>query len=149
MGSPSRKTVLIAEDTAAIRTIIAFLLRARGYEVLESPDGNDALEKALAYRPDLVILDVLMPGKQGFEVCTYLKSNEETRSIPIMILTSITRESGKSDDHWRRLSNADDFVSKPFKAHDLLARIERLLELGSDTSRFEKHQGMGGAAPAV
>lgn len=149
MGAPGQKTILIAEDTAAIRTIIAFLLRARGYDVVESPDGIDALEKARALHPDLVILDVIMPGKQGFEVCTELKSNLETRSIPILILTSITRDSGKSDDHWRRLSNADEFISKPFKAHDLLARIERLLEANSDTVRFEKPRGMGGAAPAV
>lgn len=142
MALSSGKTVLIAEDTAAIRTILAYLLRSRGFEVVESGDGNDALEKALTLRPDLIILDVLMPGKQGFEVCCYLKSNEETRHIPILILTSITKDSGKSDEHWRQLSNADEFVSKPFKAHDLLGRIDRIMEKGSDTSRYEKSNGV-------
>src|SRR5438067_1688217 len=124
MSNWTGKTVLIAEDTVAIRSILAYLLRSRGFDVVESGDGQDALEKALALRPDLILLDVLMPRKQGFEVCSYLKSNEETRHIPILILTSITRDSGKDDEHWRRLSNADEFVSKPFKAHDLLARID-------------------------
>jgi len=132
------KTVLIAEDAASIRSIIAYLLRGRGYDVVESADGSDALEKALALRPDLIVLDVLMPGKTGFDVCAYLKANDATRSIPVLILTSVTRDSGKSDDHWRKISGADEFVSKPFKAHDLLARIETLLERGSGNRDSEK-----------
>ena len=128
MPLSNSRTVLIAEDSASIRSILAYLLRARGYEVIESADGSDGLEKALALRPDLIVLDVLMPGKTGFDVCSYLKANESTRSIPVLILTSITRDSGKSDDHWKKLSGADEFVSKPFKAHDLLARIDGLLE---------------------
>jgi twitching motility two-component system response regulator PilH len=144
MPLSSGKTVLIAEDTAAIRSILAYLLRSRGFEVIECADGQEALEKTLALRPDLVLLDVLMPRKQGFEVCSYLKANEDTRRIPILILTSITRDSGKDDDHWRRLSNADDFISKPFKAHDLLARIDRLMEDRKDTSRFEKRNEVRG-----
>ena len=60
------KTVLVAEDTVAIRSILSYLLRSRGYQVIESGDGQDALEKALQLRPDLILLDVLMPRKQGF-----------------------------------------------------------------------------------
>ena len=144
MALAAGKTVLIAEDTAAIRTILSFLLRARGFQVVEAADGNEALDKALTLRPDLILLDVLMPGKQGFEVCSYLKSNEDTRRIPILILTSITRESGKSDEHWKRLTNADDFVSKPFKAHDLMARIERLLQPEEDRTRERNEVGESG-----
>jgi CheY-like chemotaxis protein len=145
MPLASGKTVLVAEDTVAIRSILSYLLRSRGFEVVECGDGQEALDKALTLRPDLILLDVLMPRKQGFEVCSYLKANEETRRIPVLILTSITRDSGKDDNHWRRLSNADDFISKPFKAHDLLARIDRLLEAKKDTSRFEKRNEVRGA----
>jgi len=144
MPLSSGKTVLIAEDTVAIRSILAYLLRSRGFEVIESGDGQDALEKALQLRPDLIVLDVLMPRKQGFEVCSYLKSNEETRHIPVLILTSVTKDSGKDEEHWRQLSNADEFMSKPFKAHDLMARIERLLDPGRDTSRLQKSKELGG-----
>ena len=145
MTTSSGKTVLIAEDTVAIRSILAYLLRSRGFEVVEAADGQEALDKALALRPSLILLDVLMPRKQGFEVCSYLKSNEETRNIPILILTSVTKDSGKDDEHWRRLSNADDFMSKPFKAHDLLARIDRLLDPGRDPSHLQRPNGA--AAP--
>jgi len=143
MALSSGKTVLIAEDTIAIRSILSYLLRSRGFDVVETGDGQDALEKALALRPDLILLDVLMPRKQGFEVCSYLKANEDTRHIPVLMLSSITRDSGKDDEHWKRLSNADDFISKPFKAHDLLARIERLLETNRDTSRTERPNKVG------
>jgi CheY-like chemotaxis protein len=143
MALSNPKTILIAEDTAAIRTIIAFLLRARGFEVVESANGTDALEKALALRPDLIVLDVLMPGMTGFDVCSYLKANEATRDIPILILTSVTSAAGKSDEHWKRISNADEFVSKPFKAHDLVARIDRLLENRSETRHMERRSMPG------
>jgi CheY-like chemotaxis protein len=149
MAHSNPKTILIAEDTAAIRTIIAFLLRARGFEVVESANGTDAVEKALALRPDLIVLDVLMPGMTGFDVCSYLKANEATRDIPILILTSVTSASGKTDEHWKRISNADEFVSKPFKAHDLVARIDRLLENRSGTRHMERRStpGKEGEAP--
>ena len=149
MALSNPKTILIAEDTAAIRTIIAFLLRARGFEVLESASGTDALEKALTLRPDLIVLDVIMPGMTGFDVCSYLKANEATRDIPILILTSVTSASGKNDEHWKRISNADEFVSKPFKAHDLVARIDRLLEKRSETRPRERRAtpGKEGEAP--
>jgi CheY-like chemotaxis protein len=143
------KSILIAEDTKAIRTIIAFLLRSRGFDVVESANGTDALEKALTLRPDLIVLDVIMPGMTGFDVCSYLKANEETRDIPILILTSVTSSSGKSDEHWKRISNADEFVSKPFKAHDLVERIDRLLEKRSETRRMERRSTSGEEGEAL
>jgi chemotaxis family two-component system response regulator PixH len=138
MPIPNSKTILIAEDTAAIRTIITFLLRSRGFDVVESVNGTDALEKALALRPDLIVLDVMMPGLSGFEVCSYLKANLATHEIPILILTSVTSGTGKSDEHWKSISNADEFVSKPFKSHDLLFRIDRLLEQREATGSLEQ-----------
>ncbi|HEV3026449.1 MAG TPA: response regulator [Planctomycetota bacterium] len=144
MTSGAPRTILIAEDTAAIRHILSFMLRSRGYIVIEASNGNDALDIALTRSPDLIMLDVIMPGRTGFDICSYLKSDARWKTIPILILTSVTRGTGKSDEEWKRLSNADDFVTKPFKARDLIERIERLLRVGAastDTSRLERSRG--------
>lgn len=128
MSNPSAPArVLVAEDSAAIRAVLAFMLRSRGYEVVEALNGQDALEKAAAQPPDLVLLDIVMPVLNGFETCARLRSAPETRDIPILILTGVARDAGKDDTHWRRVSGADEFLFKPFKAHDLLERVERLL----------------------
>ena len=144
MTSRASKTILLAEDTAAIRHILAFMLRSRGYTVVEASNGNDALDFALTHPPDLMMLDVLMPGRTGFEICAYLKADARMKSVPILILTSVTRGTGKTDEEWKRMSNADDFVTKPFKARDLIERIERLLYPGEqppDASSLERSRG--------
>src|SRR5204863_8755763 len=99
----------------------------RGYGVIECVDGREALDRARADHPDVVLLDVMMPGVTGFDVCQALKADPATRAIPIMILTSVTQGTGKSDEHWKALSGADDFMTKPFKAVDILERIGRLV----------------------
>lgn len=124
-GKPG--TILVAEDTKNLRDIVAFTLRARGWGVIESGDGDDALEKATTMSPDLIVLDVMLPGKTGFEICSILKGDERYRQIPILILSAITKGSGKSDEHWRGLSCADAFISKPFRAYQLVQAIEELL----------------------
>src|SRR5471032_3163209 len=144
MNPRSPKTILIAEDTAAIRHILAFMLRSRGYEVLEAANGNDALDLALTRSPDLIMLDVIMPGRTGFDICSYLKADSRCKAIPILILTAVTQGTGKTDEEWKRISNADDFVTKPFKARDLIRRIERLLNgdaNSSDPSPLERSRG--------
>jgi CheY-like chemotaxis protein len=126
MSHRDSPTVLLAEDSAAIRSILAFLLRGRGYTVIECLDGDDALDRARTDHPNVVILDVMMPGPTGFEVCQALKSDPATRAIPVIILTAVTQGTGKTDEHWKSLSGADDFVTKPFKAADILSRVARL-----------------------
>jgi DNA-binding response OmpR family regulator len=121
------KTILVVDDTKSIREIVAFMLRSRGFEVVESGDGADAREKVQSVRPDLLVLDAMLPRVTGFDLCAELKGDPGTRGIPILMLTAITRDSGKSDDYWRERSQADDFMSKPFKATELIARVEKLL----------------------
>ncbi|HVR86795.1 MAG TPA: response regulator [Planctomycetota bacterium] len=121
------RTILLVEDSKNLREIIAMTLRGRGWGVIESEDGEDALEKVRTQEPDLILLDVILPGISGFEVCSLLKSDDRYRQIPIVMLSGITRDSGKSDDHWKRLSNADAFISKPFRAHQLMSRLDELL----------------------
>jgi len=123
MSHHEPRAVLLAEDSPAIRSILAFLLRGRGYSVIECADGIEALDRARTENPDAVILDVMMPGLSGFEVCRALKEDPATRAIPIMILTSVTQGAGKTDEHWKSLSGADDFMTKPFKSADILQRV--------------------------
>lgn len=121
------KTILVVDDTKSIREIVAFMLRGRGYEVLEAADGQEAREKIKAHRPDLVLLDAMLPKVTGFDLCAEMKADEDFKSMPILMLTAITKDSGKTDEYWREKSQADDFMSKPFKAQDLVSRVEKLL----------------------
>ena len=121
------KRVLVVEDTKSIREIVAFMLKNRGYEVVEAADGADGWEKATTINPDCIVLDAMLPHKSGFEICGDLKADSKTASIPIIMLTAITRDTGKTDEHWKRKSGADDFVTKPFKAAELVVRIEKLM----------------------
>jgi DNA-binding response OmpR family regulator len=124
------RKVLVVDDTKSIREIVAFTLRGKGYDVVEAADGEDARRKAFDEGPDLIVLDAMLPKVTGFTLCAELKADDRTRAIPILMLTAITRDTGKSDDYWRVKSQADDFMSKPFKTQDLLGRIERLLAKG-------------------
>jgi len=121
------KRILVVDDTKSIREIVSYLLRSRGFEVIEAADGLDAWEKATTEQPDLIVLDAMIPRKTGFEICEQLKKDERWKKIPVLMLTALTRDSGKSDEYWREKSQADDFVSKPFRAQDLVERILRLL----------------------
>lgn len=121
------KTILVVDDTKSIREIVAFMLRGRGYDVVESADGEDARAKIKAGKPDLVVLDAMLPKVTGFDLCAELKASSEFKAIPILMLTAITKDTGKSDEYWREKSQADDFMSKPFKATELVARVEKIL----------------------
>jgi hypothetical protein len=124
IGSVPRK-ILVVEDTANIRRIIAGTLRSRGYEVVESGDGLDASEKIAGGGPDLVVLDAMLPRRTGVEVCSDLKGDPRTAGIPVLLLTA-----SAEGEVWKERAGADDFLAKPFKMADLVARIERLLDSG-------------------
>jgi DNA-binding response OmpR family regulator len=128
------RKVLVVDDTKSIREIVAFMLRGKGYDVAEAADGEEARRKAFDEGPDLIVLDAMLPKVTGFALCAELKADERTKTIPILMLTAITRDTGKSDDYWREKSQADDFMSKPFKAQDLVGRVERLLARGGATA---------------
>ena len=121
------KKILVVEDTKSIREIVAFMLRGRGYEVLESGDGADARARIREFEFDLIVLDAMLPGVTGFDLCAELKADPVMKAVPVLMLTALTKDTGKSDDYWREKSRADDFMSKPFKAADLISRVEKLL----------------------
>lgn len=127
MTEGSKVKILIAEDDENIRNILKFTLEGKGYEVTAVGDGKAALEQARALKPSLVMLDVMMPHKNGLEVCYELKNDPKMEHIPVLILTALTQTSTKSDDYWKTRSRADDFITKPFRSADLIKRVETLL----------------------
>jgi DNA-binding response OmpR family regulator len=120
------RKVLIADDDANIRNILDFTLHAEGFDVVAARNGDDAFTLALGEQPDLVILDVMMPGTNGFETCRRLKDDRRTARIPVVLLTA----RGSRDD--RRVgeeAGADAYVTKPFSPGKLIAAVQDLLGL--------------------
>ena len=139
LGKKKHK-VLIAEDEANIRNILKFTLEGAGYEVVDFENGALALEAIPRENPDLVMLDVMMPLKNGFEVCYEIKNNTKFEHIPVIILTATTQTSNKGDDYWKVKSRADAFMTKPFKSSELVKKIGELIadekSEKKDKSRF-------------
>jgi DNA-binding response OmpR family regulator len=122
----SRKPViLVADDDPQILTMLSIRLSKRGYQVVEASDGLQTLKKARSEKPDLVLLDVMMPGKNGWEVAKELRSDETLRSIGIVMLTAIGE---RVNEMTSPLYGADAYVDKPFEFADLEAKIKRVLE---------------------
>ena len=116
--------VLIADDESSIRASLRFSFKAAGYEVVEAVDGLQALELACTERPDLVILDVMMTGLNGFEVLNKLRQDDKAKDIPVIMLTARTQ----TEDVVEGLSGgADDYMAKPFSPMELLARSQAVL----------------------
>ena len=116
--------ILVADDEPDVAELIRGRLQRRGYRTVLAADGLEALNTALARRPDLVILDLLMPKLTGLEVCRMLKVSPLTQHVPILMLTALAT----TEDKVRGLaSGADDYVTKPFEVAELLARVDMLL----------------------
>jgi len=120
-----RKRILVADDEVYIVHILEFSLNMEGYEVISATSGEEALRKAEKERPDLVVLDVLMPGMTGHEVCRRLRMDERTRDIPIIFLTA--RDSLADRDFGLGLG-ANAYITKPFGPRRLIEAIETLLD---------------------
>ncbi len=116
--------VLVVDDHAASRMTAVALLAMEGYEVIEADSGSIAVELVTHKQPDLILLDVMMPGMDGFEVCQLLKQNEQTRLIPVIFITAL-------NDRRSRIRGievgADDFLTKPFDRVELAARVKSLV----------------------
>src|SRR5262245_42676169 len=116
--------ILIAEDSATVRALVAARLAADGYQVVEAADGEQALTLARSERPDLLVLDKVMPKFDGFEVVRALREDPATKAIPIVMLTERTGE----DDVLGGLSlGVEEYMPKPFSPHELTARVRRAM----------------------
>lgn len=121
------KQILVLEDDSVLRRIIVTALRREGYIVYEEENGIEGERRIRALKPDLVLLDVMLPGKTGLDISQELKRDEQLKSIPIMLMTCLTTESKQDDNYWRRETGADDFITKPFPVGELLRRVQRIL----------------------
>ncbi len=131
--------ILVADDNEANRELLSTLLGQEGYQVISVPDGRQALARLSSDSIDVALLDVVMPGKSGFEVCQAIKSKAETRLIPVVLLTSLT---GDGDRIHGIMCGADDFLSKPVNKHELLARVHSLLRMKQFTDELDNAEAV-------
>jgi len=131
--------ILIVDDESAARVALATLLRREGFEVSDASDGRVALAECSSFRPDLILLDIVMPGMDGFEVCRRIKATPETRLTPVVLVTGLTA----TEDRIKGINaGADDFLSKPIDINELLARARSLLRLKQFTDELENAEGV-------
>ena len=122
------KKVLIADDEPNIVTALEFLLERNGYEVYVARNGGDALKLIEAHQPDLVLLDVMMPVRSGYEVCQRMRERPDWGHIKVIMLTA----KGRDVEMSKGLSiGADLYITKPFSTQELVARINGLLGVGT------------------
>lgn len=119
------KSVLVVEDDPMQRRLLDRMLTAGGWKVLTAPDGEAGVRVATADRPDIVVLDVMMPTLNGFQTCRRLKGADATRNIPVIILTS---KDQPTDEFWAKEVGADAFMNKPADLPTLMALLDRLTE---------------------
>jgi two-component system phosphate regulon response regulator PhoB len=120
----SKKSILVVEDEEDIQQLVSYNLVRAGFDVDCADTGEEALQRVRAKQPDLVLLDLMLPGKDGAEVCRTLRLNEQTREIPIIMLTA----KGEDDEVMAGLDlGADDYVTKPFSPGVLVSRIKAVL----------------------
>ena len=130
------KNILVVEDDLDIRELISYNLANEGHQVFEANDGEVGIDKARNNNPDLILLDLMLPGIQGLDVCRIIKSDQETKEIPIIMVTAL----GQEEDIVKGLeTGADDYITKPFSIKVLIARVnavlKRSIEVGEDKSK--------------
>ncbi|NJN60828.1 MAG: response regulator [Coleofasciculaceae cyanobacterium RL_1_1] len=116
--------VLVIEDSATQREMIADLLRTNGLTVIEATDGIEALDKIQGNPPDLVILDIVMPRMNGYEVCRRLKADPCMQGVPVVMCSSKGEE---FDRYWGMKQGADAYVAKPFQPNELVGTVKQML----------------------
>lgn len=130
-------TVLVVEDESDLASLVEVNLQLAGYDVLTAPDGEVALEVIDRDQPDLVLLDVMMPGIDGWTVLRRVKEAEETRDLPVIMLTALSEERDLIQGH---LQGAVQYVTKPFEMRGLLGAVEAALRPPTDEERAERRR---------
>ena len=124
MTADARPLVLVADDDDDIRQLVTFRLERAGYDVVGACDGEEALRLAIERQPDLAVLDVMMPKLTGYDVTQRLRASDETKRIPVILLTARVQEA----DVARGFEvGADDYMKKPFSPQELRARVQAIL----------------------
>jgi DNA-binding response OmpR family regulator len=121
---PDNPVILVADDEDDVRELVGMNLRRAGFDTLEAADGLEALRTTRQRHPDAIVLDVMMPGRDGFRVCEEIRKDETLKRIPIIMLTA----KGMAEDRIAGLEKgADDYVSKPFSPKELVLRVQAVL----------------------
>ena len=130
-----KRRILIVDDDPAILRLLSTNLKARGYEVVTAIDGAQALEIAHREKPDLIVLDIMLPKMSGFEVCKRLKKDPKTSDIPIIMVTALN----ELGDIERGIdSGTDDFLTKPVNKWELITRVKTMLKLKHLSDKLER-----------
>jgi twitching motility two-component system response regulator PilH len=120
---PTIRKILVVDDSAVERYYLSDLLTKKGYKVIEAVDGEDALLKAKAHMPDLILMDVLMPGQNGFQMTRQLSKDQDLAHIPVILCTS---KDAETDRVWGIRQGAKGYLVKPIKADSLFSTIQAL-----------------------
>lgn len=121
----TKKKILVVDDELDMLMVIKLRLEASGYEVITATDGLDGLNAARRVKPDLIVLDIMLPKMNGYKVARFLKFDEEYKSIPIVMLTAL---SGEDDRSTGIETGADAYLTKPFETQQLLDAVKSFLE---------------------
>lgn len=130
---PKQTKILVIDDDPDVHTVVKKILEPKSYEVVSAYDGSEGLRKVVEERPDLIILDVIMPGKHGFDVCHELKTDEKYHffsNIPVLMLTVYPEDREKMHLSMREgmMMEAEDYLQKPVDPQELVNRVEELLK---------------------
>lgn len=120
----ANQRVLVVDDSPTDLQMLSALLKKQGYDVVTAVDGEDAIDKAASTHPPVVVLDIILPKKNGFQVCRQLKTTAETRDIKVILVSSKNQE---SDKFWGIKQGADEYIAKPYRDEELLAAVARQL----------------------
>ena len=115
--------ILVVDDSPTELKLVTAALQGKGYRVVTATDGEEAIEKAIREQPRLVVLDVVMPKKNGYQVCRHLKTAPETQGVKVLMLTTKNQD---ADKFWGMKQGADAYLTKPFAGADLLTQVARL-----------------------
>ncbi|MDI6786333.1 MAG: response regulator [bacterium] len=121
----NKKRLLVVDDEEVIRETLGCVLREKEYEVVTACDGVEALEYIYQEKIDLIVLDIMMPDMDGYQVCRLLRNDESYKNIPIIMLTA---KSEKSQKFWGLKTGADEYITKPFDPEELLNKIGEILK---------------------
>ena len=128
------KNILVVEDDLYIRELMSFNLANEGHQVFEANDGEVGIDKARNNNPDLILLDLMLPGIQGLDVCRIIKSDQETKETPIIMVTAL----GQEEDIVKGLeTGADDYITKPFSIKVLIARVNAVLKRSIEVGEYK------------
>ena len=120
------KKILIVDDESELLDFAAIRVKSFGYDVITAIDGENALTILQKTTPDLILLDVMMPGRDGYEICNEIKSNPKLAKIPIVLFTAKPQQKERLKSNYKFIA-ADDYILKPYEPEDLLAKIKKFI----------------------